>query len=704
MDMNTEKYTNIVMAEHLNDYAKNIILYGPPGTGKTYNTVIKAMEIVTFRELFSYWFLNERKKDAADKTLNDYIVHIEKISSEFNINIFKYHNKDEYSKLKDKILKSDYITKNDSRNYSGSYYKHCLKRYEEFLDWLTYDKILKAFNNEIKKDNGRIRFVTFHQSFSYEEFVEGIKPEIKNWGDEGQDVKYIGKDGVFKDICKQAQKIVVSSDKKVEDINFSKVNIFKMSLYSNTEDVYGYCLENNVIALGWGGDKDYSKCKNLESIKKLKGSDEGARELNCFVNKIAEGDIVIISCGNNNFKAIARVKGNYFYNPNTEIGFSQFREVEWLYHGNNIPTNKIYNSSFSMPACYMLYRNRVNTNVLNQIITGKEKCAKISFDNLLNRFKEKHPEGSILETSSRNAKFEISVYTDNCIKIMLNSKNKTTYSLSMSDISRHLSLNNVKSVKDLKDNVDKKDKKSLSSYYFAIHQEFKQIEKELIGMQNNNEDYVLVIDEINRGNISKIFGELITLIEEDKREKLSAILPYSQEVFTVPKNLYIVGTMNTSDRSIASIDIALRRRFKFEEMYPCSLLVVDTFNGCDDFSFRNIFENLNSCIEVLLDKDHQIGHSYFMKNKIKTIEDLKDVWFKNILPLLNEYFYCDWEKLNLIIPGFIERKNVQKCFKDYVDNIYCFKNKDDFKDIKSFIDALKSIKNPFEEEKKTSEV
>ena len=182
-------------------------------------------------------------------------------------------------------------------------------------------------------------------------------------------------------------------------------------------------------------------------------------------------------------------------------------------------------------------------------------------------------------------------------------------------------------------------------------------------------NYVIVIDEINRGNISKIFGELITLIEEDKRiqpnglndyddntliisesskekNSLTVTLPYSQEKFGVPKNLYILGTMNTSDRSIASVDIALRRRFVFKEMMPDSKLVSDF--RCN---FQECFKVLNERISILLDRDHQIGHSYFIKDKYENagIKDLKQIWFDSIIPLLNEYFYGDWEKLQAIL-------------------------------------------------------
>ena len=170
--------------------------------------------------------------------------------------------------------------------------------------------------------------------------------------------------------------------------------------------------------------------------------------------------------------------------------------------------------------------------------------------------------------------------------------------------------------------------------------------------ENSIQPYILIIDEINRGNISKIFGELITLIEEDKRGTLSVKLPYSQEDFTVPQNLYIIGTMNTSDRSIASIDIALRRRFKFVEMMPRPEKLVDKNNQplmVEDINLQNLLKTINERISYILDRDHQIGHSYFMNWKNYDMTTLKNVWFDEIIPLLNEYFYSDWDKLQAIL-------------------------------------------------------
>ncbi len=204
--------------------------------------------------------------------------------------------------------------------------------------------------------------------------------------------------------------------------------------------------------------------------------------------------------------------------------------------------------------------------------------------------------------------------------------------------------------------------KAWANYYDSIIEHLKN-KFGLISEKATSKFYVLIIDEINRGNISKIFGELITLIEEDKRENLSVRLPYSKDVFTVPKNLYIIGTMNTSDRSIASIDIALRRRFKFKEIMPNSNLIAD-FN-CN---FKECFEILNKRISVLLDRDHQIGHSYFIEEKYKdsNASELETIWFDSIIPLLNEYFYSDWEKLQALL-GNAKKDNTS--FIKVVENV-----------------------------------
>ena len=195
-----------------------------------------------------------------------------------------------------------------------------------------------------------------------------------------------------------------------------------------------------------------------------------------------------------------------------------------------------------------------------------------------------------------------------------------------------------------KDSEDNKDLK------YTIHS---GIFKKICERARNDKDknYVLIIDEINRGNISKIFGELITLLEPSKRlgetEELKIRLPYSGEEFGVPKNLYILGTMNTADRSIALLDIALRRRFNFIEMPP-KYNLLKTINCKEgEINLQDLLKAINTRIEFLLDKDHLIGHSYFIN--IKTFEDLKEVFKNSIMPLLQEYFYDDFEKIKFIL-------------------------------------------------------
>ncbi|UDM37300.1 AAA family ATPase [Acinetobacter haemolyticus] len=397
-------------------------------------------------------------------------------------------------------------------------------------------------------DEGRISFVTFHQSYGYEDFVEGIKVVSEN-----NQLTYPIIPGIFKNICQLASANVKSNIS--EKFDLGNRAIWKMSLgrAGIEDDLYRSCLDNDVVLLGWGDDIDFTGCNELQTIKQkltefdypINQLDTASSYVNTFKNKIKNGDLIVITDGNLKFRAIAEVIGAYEYDSEQEFSYHQVRKVKWLKSFSPSLKNEDYfKKIFSQSTVYNL-ENAVDKDKLQNLLTkGKNE----------------------------------------------------------------------------KSNIDNK--------------------------------YVLIIDEINRGNISKIFGELITLIEDSKRagnkEELTLTLPYSNEPFSVPNNLYIIGTMNSSDRSLTSVDIALRRRFEFIEMMPKP----DVLSGIDieGVSVQYILETMNKRIKVLLDRDHCIGHAYFTPLiEEPSLELLMTIFEKRIIPLLQEYFFDDWTKINLVL-------------------------------------------------------
>lgn len=439
-------------------------------------------------------------------------------------------------------------------------------------------------------NEGRIVFTTFHQSMSYEDFIEGIKPQKPT--DNDTFLKYDIEQGIFKEICDRARKINV----ELIDVNWDNHEYYKMSLGGKSRaDLHEWCIENNLIALGWGGTSDLSQYKNIKNFHEYKSafikkfpdlvneSKFNIQSTYMFLN-MKINDIVVISKGNNIIDAIGIITGDYYWSDKNPVDFFHYRPIKWIAKNmNTLPTRFL-----------------------------KKQISQMSI-----------------------------------------------YKFSDQDIK--------------KDN-------------------FKEITSQTESIVNK--PYVLIIDEINRGNVSNIFGELITLIETDKRlgenEAIKITLPYSKEEFGVPKNLYIIGTMNTADRSVEALDTALRRRFSFIEMPPKPELLQDL---CENINLVELLKTINDRLELLLDKDHTIGHSYFLNlDNINSDEELKEIFENSIIPLLQEYFYGDWGKIGLVLgDSFIEKKNLNTKFAsfDYSDSdelkkdIFKFKNSSewDFKSI-----------------------
>ena len=421
----------------------------------------------------------------------------------------------------------------------------------------------EQFNKYVKK--GNIVFTTFHQSMSYEDFIEGIKPVISNENNSNE-LEYEIQDGILKELVSNIIGNTNYSSKSSNDIVIDeekfKNNVNKVSLGNSNESedeaIYQYCLKNNCIALGFGEDIDFSGVKNRNDIRERykKNGIEISSPMDFNISSIErlvlwmeKGQLVFISNGNKSLRAIGVVSGGYYCDNKTPIRYSQFREVEWLYVDIDLPIKQIYGSYFSQQSIYQMSGN----------------------------------------------KFDLSYFTKSEIK-------------------------------------------ELSS-----------------------EKYVLVVDEINRGNVSSIFGELITLLEEDKRkgnkEELEVTLPYSKEPFSIPNNLHIIGTMNTADRSVEALDTALRRRFSFVEMMPdVSLLESKEING---INLKDVLSTINNRIEILIDRDHTIGHSYLMN--INNSKELKLAFKDKIVPLLQEYFYGDYGKIGLVLGnGFVKSHSKSK--------------------------------------------
>lgn len=423
---------------------------------------------------------------------------------------------------------------------------------------------------------GRIGFVTFHQSFSYEEFVEGLRPVT---GEESDDGPASGgfslkpHDGIFKQIANLASENrghAVGAEKPLLD---RSQKIFKMSLgrswAAEDDAIFQDAIRDGYIVLGYGGDVDWSdpRFDKWEAIKErwredhpeATGNDPNMSQMYAFRINMEVGSLVVVSDGNRKFRAIGEVTGGYRFVPGPNGEYNHRRSVKWLWHSDeSLPRERIYGKIFSQVSVYQLNNRYIDWDALEQIVTSG---------------------GDAVATT---------------------------------------------------------------------------------GVP---EPYVLIIDEINRANISKVFGELITLLEPDKRigeeNELRVKLPYSGEIFGVPSNLHIIGTMNTADRSIALLDTALRRRFTFRELMPDTEALPEDVDG---IALRKLLATLNERIEYLFDREHQIGHAYFMG--CATRSDVDECMRHKVIPLLAEYFYEDWSKVAAVLGDttgerFLERRELK---------------------------------------------
>jgi len=271
----------------------------------------------------------------------------------------------------------------------------------------------------------------------------------------------------------------------------------------------------------------------------------------------------------------------------------------------------------------------------NQIKEVKHK--NISFDEAFELLRTKYIENELDNICSvTNVEIEIHGFKEKTIKVQSKNAKDSQY-VKKNDLEKVVEAiinNTVSKPSDIKTLDVKKDTISLGGLYYPFGKMIQSIieQNKKLTEETKEKNFYIVIDEINRGNISKIFGELITLIEEDKRDEYEVTLPYSKEKFKIPSNLFIIATMNSTDKSIATIDIALRRRFTFLMMKPSEDLV-------KNIDAKKLMNRLNTFIKNTLGEDYMLGHSYFMK--VSNEEDLAFVKEYKIEPLLEEYFYAD---------------------------------------------------------------
>ena len=321
--------------------------------------------------------------------------------------------------------------------------------------------------------------------------------------------------------------------------------------------------------------------------------------------------------------------------------------------------------------------NKAKKNLINSKKTINQIQEEQSLEEKIRIFLNDSLENETIFTKTKGGEFKIKDLRENSILLFSNDSNynENIIELNNDELFQILesNINFITSRQIAKEVFNIPNQRQKDTYYLAIYKIFKEFNnkhknQQIDIMQEPLRNYILIIDEINRGNISKIFGELITLIEPSKRigasEEIKVKLANSNDFFGVPQNLYIIGTMNTADRSIAQIDTALRRRFEFIEMLPKPDLLENII--VEEINISKILEAINERIKYIYDREHTIGHSYFMPLKeTSTKVKLDEIFRVNIIPLLAEYFYGDWEDIIFILNNdFIKEKPQSKYIKD----------------------------------------
>ena len=483
-----------------------------------------------------------------------------------------------------------------------------------------YSEVLGRFNDLKKK--GRIAFTTFHQSYGYEDFIEGIKPIT----DENGNISYEVKKGVFKDFCEKAE---LPQDEAIN--HNAEVYIVRLNVKGNgKDDLKKECFRDGEIRFDWPENYTGDYMKWLSAMK--------------------PGDLVASYYDQARYiDGIAMVMDEEPVYDQSKISFRWTRKVKWLIKGKIIDTLEANNGKY-LSNFHVGRLPSMKLSSLLELAGGKNTDDMSKFDEAWNKLVKASKENGNQYTFTRRTGSSIAakyVETDR-FRVEWNGMTNTHNDLIKSAV-----------MNQWMDSETNRDQLTGGTRWLYDARQAVLDEMKKYGLpeykNNNQEPCVFIIDEINRGNISKIFGELITLIEPNKRadapEATEVKLPYSKDLFHVPSNVYILGTMNTADRSIAIMDTALRRRFDFVEMQPdADVLRRKGADKVDDLDVAAMLERINARIEALYDREHTIGHAFFIELKDDpSIKRLAKIFENKVIPLLQEYFFDDYGKIQLVL-------------------------------------------------------